>query len=451
MYSTQGVKLRNRVQHLLLILVLTLMCGVAPAQSIDSLRMHMPLIVDSIVIRGNTITEPDIILKELPFVAGDTVSRKTLEFAEERVFSLGIFNQVKMFLVGENTSAVCSIFVEESWYIYPLPFLDLKEGDWNKVSYGMNILIKNFRGRNEDLSFTFGLGYDPFYSVTYQKPYLIRSENISFYFSSQYSNIANKSIEAELLTGKEFSYKFFLVSVGGGKRFDLYNRVDMFLNYLYVKSDYTIPGITATGNQKDYIPSVNFGFTHDSRDLKQFPDNGLFFNSIFQFNGLGSKGVNYLMYRTDFRHYQKIYGNLSGKLRLYQRNLAGKKIPFYDNSFLGLDEKIRGFYNQKTEGRQLYLAAVEAKFPIIGKTDLQFDFPVIPRQLQGFRTAVYLTVFADAGLTVDRAAHVKSENILSGFGAGITILALPYNLARFEYAINKFGKNEFIISLGVAF
>lgn len=450
MLCIKGTKLRIFV----LAVALTLQFAGADfsiAQNADSLGERKWYVVDSIIISGNTITDEDIIIKELPFSVKDTVYKRVLQFSEERIFSLGIFNNVKINLSGPDTAAVCHIHVEESWYIYPLPFLDLKEGDWKKLSYGLNILIKNFRGRNEDLSLSFGLGYDPFYSVTYHKPYLIREENISFYFSSQYANLSNKSLQAEQLTAADFTYRYFMLSVGVGKRFSLFNRVDLFTNYLHVRSDYSIKGVTGSGNQNDNIPSVAVSFTHDSRDLRQFPDSGLFFNASAQSSGFGVNEINYLTYKTDFRYYQYIYGDLSGKIRLYQRSLYGKNIPLYDYSFLGLDDKIRGFYTKRTEGRQLYLASIETKFPIIGMTNLQFDFPIIPRQLQGFRTAVYLTFFVDGGITVDNNEHITMENLLTGYGAGITILALPYNLARFEYAINKFGKNELILSLGVTF
>ena len=51
--------------------------------------------IDSIRIEGNDRTKDFIILRELTFQIGDSVSGKTLRFNRERVFSLRLFNQVE--------------------------------------------------------------------------------------------------------------------------------------------------------------------------------------------------------------------------------------------------------------------------------------------------------------------------------------------------------------------
>ena len=61
-----------------------------------------PQLVDSIKVTGNDITEEFIILRELTFGVGDTVTLKTLNYNEERIFSLGIFNKVELKIEKEN-------------------------------------------------------------------------------------------------------------------------------------------------------------------------------------------------------------------------------------------------------------------------------------------------------------------------------------------------------------
>ena len=82
------------------------------------------------------------------------------------------------------------LHVEESWYIYPLPFLKLRENSFKRSSYGLNLLYKNFRGRNESIWALVTFGYDPTYQIQYYNPVLITGKNLSFGFSLGYTDLA---------------------------------------------------------------------------------------------------------------------------------------------------------------------------------------------------------------------------------------------------------------------
>lgn len=408
-------------------------------------------VIDSIFISGNDITQEDIILKELPFATGDTIISSRLKYYEERVFSLGIFNNVNMRIMTPSGKNILHIHVDESWYIYPLPFIDFKENDWGKISYGMNILIKNFRGRNEDLAFSFGLGYDPFYSATYVMPYLVRDQNISLYFFSEYANISNKSPQAEAIVGTKFDNKVFTFTIGLGKRFDIFNKLEIFSSYKQITSPYAIKGITASGNETDIVPALALQYTHDSRDLKQFPDRGVFYTFSSLYNGFNIDDVSYYSVNSDFRYYFPLVSSLTGKVKLASQQRFGRNIPFYNYAYLGLADEVRGHRTDRREGKKSYFASFELKYPLIPMFDLILDLPLIPRQLQQAKTALYLTLFADAGAVQNEGTPITWGSIYSGYGVGIAIPALPFNLGRIEYAFNKLGKGELIIDLGISF
>ncbi|PKL81550.1 MAG: hypothetical protein CVV24_14660, partial [Ignavibacteriae bacterium HGW-Ignavibacteriae-3] len=71
--------------------------------NIDSLKLadNEAVRIDSIRISGNDITEEFIILRELTFQIGDTVSGKTLKYNRERVYSLRLFNHVEFIIHNE--------------------------------------------------------------------------------------------------------------------------------------------------------------------------------------------------------------------------------------------------------------------------------------------------------------------------------------------------------------
>ena len=69
--------------YLILILFICLIPQIFPAK-LDSLiyKGKYFAVIDSVEIRGNKITENDIILRELTFEKGDTVSNYTVEYRQ---------------------------------------------------------------------------------------------------------------------------------------------------------------------------------------------------------------------------------------------------------------------------------------------------------------------------------------------------------------------------------
>jgi hypothetical protein len=60
-------------------------------------------------------------------------------------------------------------------------------------------------------------------------------------------------------------------------------------------------------------------------------------------------------------------------------------------------------------------------------------------------------LFVETGAVQQRTKKLGLNNFNSGYGGGLTLLILPYNLLRFEYGLDEFNNGEFIIDLGVSF
>ncbi|MGB9664935.1 MAG: POTRA domain-containing protein, partial [Ignavibacteria bacterium] len=110
------------------------------------------ILIDEIRIIGNNKTKPEIILRELTFTPNSTISYSELKFNETRILSLGIFSDVKFILSKEENKNVLLILVQEAWYIWPIPFIDIADRDWKKLTYGLHLNIQNLTGRNENLT-----------------------------------------------------------------------------------------------------------------------------------------------------------------------------------------------------------------------------------------------------------------------------------------------------------
>lgn len=417
-----------------------------------STRIYYPFIVDSIRISGNDQTEDFIILRELTFSKGDTLSREEVFYNRERVYSLGLFAHVYISPVVENSINIIDIIVDERWYIYPIPFVNIKERDWKKLSYGIFLRIDNFRGRNEQISAIASFGYDPSFALNYFNPNLIGKEDFFLKSGFLYSNINNKSLTAELIYGEPFKQKFFRPYLLFGKRLLLFHKLYASLAFNYYETDKYFDGINVSGERIDRFPEVQLGYEFDSRDLIQFPREGIFAQASYSFKGIGFNSIDYKVARVDFREYRKIIGKLFSKWRFSARYTFGDKIPFYDYSILGLDERIRGYFTRKSEGNHFYFTSLEFFYPIIEELNIDLDFiPIIPEQLLKYRVALYTQLFGDAGTTLYKNQVISLNRFQSGYGLGITFLVLPYNLLRIEYAFDNFGKTEWIFDLGVAF
>ena len=408
--------------------------------------------IDSIIIRGNKITEDYIILRELTFKQGDTLNNKRASYNKDRVYSLDIFNQVNVYpLIYKNK--ICAVIeVIESWYIWPIPFAELKNGDWKKISFGLDLAVKNFRGMNETIRLKAGLGYDPSLTFDYIIPVLNYNYNIYLANKLSYNLVENKSVIAEKEYGAVFNQKMINAQLTLGKRISLFHNIFITSGYNYVETPVFFSGINASDERIDRLMFVGAGYIFDTRDLAQFPRNGILSSVNVLMKGLGMRNINYQIYTLDFREYRPLFWEIFGKWRFTTRLTAGKLIPFYDYSILGYDERIRGYLHNVKEGNDYYLTSLELFHPLIKDKNISLDFiPVVPKQFLSYRIALYTEIFGDAGAVRLRGNSISIRDFNSGFGFGLTLLILPYNIFRIELAFNDRLKSELVANLGISF
>lgn len=447
------IRITRKLKYILFyfVIVFSFLLNAQTTDSLFSSNLY-PFIVDSISISGNKTTESFVILRELNFEIGDTLTRSNAIFNRERVYSLGIFNHVYFNPSIIDSLKILNIQVDESWYIYPIPFIEAKESDLKKLSYGAYLRLKNFRGRNEDLTAAIALGYDPTYQLSYYNPNLEYRNNIFFRTTFSYSDVTNKSRIAEKLNGENFSQKFIGISLLVGKRLDLFNRVYVLGAYSYIETPFYIPGINASDNRIDNLVEIGFGYEHDTRDLAQFPKNGIFSSINYNFRGLGVDGISYGIGRIDFREYRNIFHKLISKWRFSSRFAFGDEVPYYDYSIIGIDEKVRGHLSKKIEGKEYYFGSLEFYYPIIEELNIDLTFiPIIPDQLLTYRVGFYTQIFAETALARFEDQPFALNRFNSGYGLGLTFLVLPYQVFRVEVAFDENLKSQFVLDLGISF
>ena len=145
---------------------------------LDSLKP----VISEIVITGNNTTHDDVILREMKLSKGDTFSSKQCMEDQVKIYNLGLFASVDIEpVLIPDRKVQLNVNVYEKWYIFPMPEVSFYDGDIKKVSVGANVRWANFRGRNENANFAFGVGYNPFVRASYSIPWI--GKDLHFYTS----------------------------------------------------------------------------------------------------------------------------------------------------------------------------------------------------------------------------------------------------------------------------
>jgi len=424
------------------------------AQSVDNpiSSADSTFIVDSIEITGNEKTKEFVILRELNFSVGDTVNNDVLLYNRERIFSLGLFTKIEIDLKQDAGINTVLILVEESWYIFPVPFINIREKTLERTSYGISLKYKNFRGRNETIRATVSFGWDPFYSLEYENPLLITSADISFYFAGAHGTPINKSPTLDDVNGEVFDFKTFSLNTTWGKRFNKENNIYFILEYSNIQApSESINPYMASGTSTDESISTGFAYIYDSRNLSQFASSGIYFGIDYIYNGLGTKDISHNAMTVNLNKYNTIFKSLLIKGRINARHTFGEFVPNYNYSMLGYDYYTRGNRYLIREGNNRLLGSVELSYPILPEWNFAVDLPILPESLTRTRIGIHLNVFADAGTVFNNNEKILLEDFNSGYGVGLTLLFLPYSSFRFEYAFNEMGKGEFLLESGISF
>ena len=171
--------LRNlRLIFFLLLFLLLQLPTVGSAQTTDTSFV----VIKRLVIAGNQITKPQVIIREMMIKEGDTIDvsllEKVLSRSKDNLMNLGIFNFVDIkTAMDPGVGLALLVNVSERWYIIPIPQFELvdrnfnewvRSGDLGRVNYGLNLDWTNFRGMNETIKLQFKWGYTRKIGLSYQ-------------------------------------------------------------------------------------------------------------------------------------------------------------------------------------------------------------------------------------------------------------------------------------------
>lgn len=414
----------------------------------ESVPAAAPSIITSFAVFGNELTKPEIILRELTVRVGDSIDVREIEYSRNRIYSLGLFNRVDITWPPLDSTIVL-IEVDERWFLYPVPMAGIVERNWDNWYYGLGVKHDNFRGRNEKLFAGFVLGYNPWVSLSYVNPWILGESQMFMETSFAWSRVVNKSMRSQG-EGPNFHEIHYRVYDAIGKRLDQFRSVWLTATFDYVEVTEKRTGRTLSESGIDRYLSIGIGAKHDTRNLAEYPTEGVFSFVNITKKGVGFGPVDMTTWAADARVYKNLYKGVSLATRVFAKLNSGPAVPNYQHVYFGYSERIRGHFNQEVEGENLAGGFAELRLPIV--PHVYVHIPEVPiRQFATWRLGLYAAVFADAGLVWDRKQRPDWAGLSRGIGAGLHVL-LPYGTVfRIDRAWNEHGAGEWIFDLGASF
>jgi outer membrane protein assembly factor BamA len=432
------------------------------------------VIVTRLIITGNQVTRPQIIMREMVFHEGDTMPAQVFERAAERtrenLMNTTLFNFVtitRQSLSGYESAVVVDL--KERWYIIPAPIFELvdrnfnewvKSGDWTRINYGFNLNWANFRGMNETLKVLFKWGYSQRIGISYSIPYINKNQAEGMTFGAAYSR--NRETNYGVLESKQLLYKdedsYVRKEISGYVR---YSRRDGFYNTSSFTVEYRYNGIADTvaqlnpdflgsGRTRQELLMIAWQFRRDRRDYKVYPLKGYLFefDAVKNGTGLMRNEPNLMFLSTTVKYYRplakKWYWASSVKGKLSGQSTA----PYFNQRGLGFNNDfVRSYEYYIVPGQNFVLSRNTFKFALL-PTQI-FTLPI--NFLEKFRTipyAFYLNANFDFSYVRDR--QFAADNPLAnewqmGYGVGMDYVTYYSLVFRLEYSFNKFGENGLFI------
>lgn len=403
------------------------------------------LTVRDVVIEGNLITKDFVILREMKLKPGEILTAENIDHDQKRIYSLQLFNKVELEVKPMGAEAVVIVRVDERWYLFPFPILGFRYRNLDNLYYGAGVVHSNFRGRNEKLFFSFALGFDRWVSLNYQNPKLTDGDDLFLGIQATYSRLRSLSVKTDYYNQTNGKFGISL-----GTRSGLYHYLLGWVNYDIWQVTEPREGRTVSPNGRDAYFTVGASYAYDTRDLREYPTDGMYFTVFANKYGFGESEVNLFRYGFDLRAHTLLTEDLSLGGRVFTNQAGGGIIPIYRKAYFGYDERIRGYFKTVLEGENLFGSSAELRIPILKPRYYMLPFEFIP-QFSVLRYGLYLGVFADAGNIWNRDQNFFRQRWYAGYGAGLHFL-LPYSLIlRTEYALNNEGRGEFVIDLGTSF
>lgn len=432
--------------------------------------------VHELKITGNKRTKGFVIERELLVSlnesypeTGDGNITSLLLKSQDRVLNLNLFNTVNItyeLLQGsEGKNYVVTIAVVEKWYVWPIPFVEFSDRNFNvwgnlnfnteRTNYGLYVFNYNMFGRNHTLKTKMKTGYNSKLGLEYRIPFISRktqwgintlieraSQNEVWYQtrndSLQFFQNGNKNI---IQTTK--------AHVILSKRLNPFTQFFCGVNFQHGQLDTAVPTddyfINNQRFQRDY--GINAELRYDQRNNIYFPTKGKYLSVQIETSAWQNSGTVYNASITSkAQRFDKLSNKWYSALSVYGQYNTQKNAPYANRKILGYDEIVRGYEHYVIDGTVGWKTNAALRYNLMEK-DIGLKFIPI-KNYQVLPLNVFVEGYLENGFAnfeSSDASNKLNANALFSMGLGVSTIFYNDRILRIEYSLNSLREGGFFV------
>lgn len=419
------------------------------------------------------MTRPQVVKRELLIREGDTIPEKMfykqLEQSKNNLLNTSLFNFVTI-TVDTLLEKRVDVFIDmaERWYIWPMPFFELKDRNFNvwwkdkdfsKADYGLYTAWENFRGRKETLKLLIRLGYDETFGMSYKIPYLNNNKTIGIVASGGFGGnhevpyMTDSSRQVFYKDKEKYVQKNIFGTLGLTLRKGYFTQHTFQLNYNDYNYADTLINLNPDFAPNDHLQYFTFYYQYkcDHRDIKNYPLNGYYFDVELSKSGFGilnDERVHHDFIHTSARKFWKLSQRWYYAFGINAKIVAQKKQPYFMLRALGYgNDFVRSYEYYVVDGQIFGLFKSNLKFELLPTKVKTFKF-IPAKKFNKLFYAFYLNAIFDAAYVYDESSMSKSvlsNQFLFGGGLGLDFVTYYDKVLRVEWTMNRMGENGFFL------
>lgn len=442
------------------------------------------VVVDSVIIKGNSHTRTSVIERELNFQKGDTLEVASLEelfrWNRFQLLNTSLFGEVRIYsafwLIPDNRIYV-QVDVTENWYLYPIPILELADRNFNvwweefdrsldRLNLGIRLTHTNFSGRRDYLKVIAQLGYTRNYGIEYSVPFVNQDQSLGVTLEVKYRR--NREVQYNTVSDQQLFYRneeaFVLDRFNTGITLHYRPGFQVYHDFMAGFHQNDIGGVVRDSNPDFFLSgrtrqryfTFRYRLAIDKRDIKPYPTKGSFFELFVRKNGLGFfDDVDMLYVAPEYAHYLPLGPKLimeNGFMARY--SLIREKQPYFNSRALGFGDRfVRGYEFYLMDGLDYLLSRNSLHLELFNDR-IRFGNWVFIPAFRKMPLKAYLSLNLDAGWSNNPhygAGNPLSNTLLIGGGPAIDLVFFYNKVFRLEYSFNRLSESGFFIHTELGF
>lgn len=387
---------------------------------------------------GNEKIKPYIILRAIPFQAGDYFDKQLLQAARERVRAVpGVdFTEIRVGYIPLDSMTVVSVVITEKPTLRG--HLLTRRGYENKISIGIKAVERNFRGRSEKLYVLGMFRGNTQFAAGWENPWIGDALHLGIAFDAFYRNynyvyddMGGTFAGAEI---ERYGATASLYHPAGAKQ-----RIGITAGFETVTSP--VDGVAVSGERDSYATAA-LVFERDSRNSLAFPWDATLVKASAALIGPGDDALSLFEGSIDARAYRSLFSRSVLAAQAVYRMRDGDTIPLYRREHIGGARTLRGYDYGTFNGTNSLSGCMEYRIP--------FNFSKA-EPVEDLLLGVSLHLFAETAAAWENNQNLSDDLLHGSFGLGVSLLTLNASGIRFDYAWHQRSSGRWEIDAGLKF